>query len=200
MCVTWNICDTLCATVFTCLARNLSSLNTIRCLTLLQFYQQRLARIVWCCCQQLFINGCSSLPSWTRPQAALSNLYKHISYRRAWSGFAAVLYWTYRVQLFEVVLKLSLSWQHWYEPRQTDGENTHAAESGTSANEHVDVMFKLKSTCRVNIHSRLAQQEPHSNPRQSSSWPRGRACGWIMKCVVWSGQTHRGYVQTRIWT
>lgn len=24
---------------------------------------------------------------------------------------------------------------------------THAAEPGTSANEHVDVMFKLKSTC-----------------------------------------------------
>lgn len=48
--------------------------------------------------------------------------------------------------------------------RQMD---THAAEPGTSANERVDVMFKLGSTCTAYIHSGLAQQQPHSAGRSS---------------------------------
>lgn len=58
----------------------------------------------------------------------------------------------------EGVLKLWLLWQRYNESRQASGEKTHAAEPGTSANENVHVMFKLKSTCTVTIHSCIAQQ------------------------------------------
>ena len=59
--------------------------------------------------------------------------------------------------------------------RQANGETTHAVEPGTSANEHVDVSFKLKSTCTLNIHSHIAQQQLHSTRPvfSTTSWPQG---------------------------
>lgn len=40
-------------------------------------------------------------------------------------------------------------------------ERGHACVQGKSANEYVDVTFKHKSTCTVNIHFCTTQQQPH---------------------------------------
>lgn len=82
---------------------------------------------------------------------------------------------------------------------QTEKTERRLMQPCTSENEHVDVMFKLKSTCTMNIHSYIAQQQPHSSRPVFSTtvWPQiVREWIWNVSCPDHEYTTHQGYVQT----